>query len=168
MKTKILSALILAAALAALSTGCATHSASSSPPIFSQDTNGVVYVFGSAVAPSQVHDITKLAAVAGATAAIQYDTNSIAYLQAAGAVFNAALNGGEYDPNVMTLALSNIRGANDPSISNGVNLALASYAAIFSATIEQKIQNQNIYLIPALTGLRDGIVQVVGTTKGAP
>lgn len=169
MKSKILFASILAAASIIFTTGCRTDSGGAPhQPFMQSDTNGVVYVFGSEVQPAQVHDITKLAAVAGATAAIKYDTNSIAYLQAAGAVFNAALNSGEYNPDLMTIGLNGIPGANDPNIVNGVNLALASYQAIFSATVEQKIQNQNIYLIPALTGLRDGIVQVVGTPHGAP
>ena len=170
MKTNLFAAIITACLSLAFFTGCATRQAGSTPPIVQTDTNGMIYVFGSAVAPSQVNNITKLAAVAGATAAIKYDPNSKAYLQAAAAVFNATLDSGSYDPKLMEAALSklSVNGASDPNVVAGVNLSLATYSAIFSATIQQKIGNANIYLIPALTGLRDGIIQVVGIPTAPP
>ena len=126
-------------------------------------TNGVLIVLGNPVTTNGVQTTMKLLGVAGATAAVQYDANSKPYLQAVVSLLDAALNSGTYDPALLNAALKNIslNGADDPNVANGINAALAMYSTFFAATVEQKLNNASIYLVPALAGLRDGIKQIV-------
>ena len=150
-----------------LGTGCATASnptGTTSTPIVQTSTNGVLYVFGSPVTTNGVQTTMKLLGIAGASAAVQYDTNSKPYLQAVVSLLDAALSNGTYDPALLTAALKNIslNGADDPNVANGINTALAMYSTFFAATVEQQMNNASIYLVPALTGMRDGINSIVG------
>jgi len=162
MKTQLtfLAALV---AMALTFAACKTVAPNQPTGFLSADTNGVLYVAGNAVTTNGVEQSLKLAAIAGAQAVLGYDANCKPYLQAVAEVFSSLLNDGIYDPAIIRLSLEKVslNGANDPNVINSVNGVLILYQTFFAAATEQKIDNVSPYLIPALRGIRDGLLTVV-------
>ena len=147
-------------ALSLFTFGCATtgSSGSSAPPV-AVGTNGLVAVFGHDIQPQAMETALKVASQAGTIAALHYDKNSRAYLQAAQVVFDAAINNGQYDPAVLGQSLSNIsiKEAHDPNVTAGIEAAFGTYSLFFGGLVTAKVNDVSPYALPALTGLRDGI-----------
>lgn len=144
-------------AITLLSSGCATG-ANHAPPI-AIGTNGLISVAGHEIQPEAMQTACRVAAQGGTIAAVKYDGNARAYLQAAQVVFDTALQNGEYDPVVLNQSLSSIsiKEARDPNVTAGIESALGVYSMFFGSVVSAKIADVSPYAVPALTGLRDGI-----------
>ena len=163
MGKKILLLLVPAALLAGCVTGCVTAPASGGttvkPPLVSVATNGIVSVLGNEVDPKAAQSAVNLLATGAVRAAVAYDTNCVAYLRAAVVVLNTALADKNYDPATLNTALSNIsvNGLRNPKVAEILNPALSFYSLFYGKVGSAQIADVSPYLVPALTGLRDGI-----------
>lgn len=137
--------------------GCATGG--NHPAPVAVGTNGIVQIFGNDVNPQAVGTAITLAATAGTAAALHYDQNSRAYLQAVEVILDAAVQNGQYDPALLAQSLSSIsiKEARDPNVNAGINGAFALYATLYGSIVSTKINDASPYLAPILTGFAKGI-----------
>lgn len=168
---KILSLIGSAILLALISTGCATTGTTGgTPPISVNPTNGIISVFGNPIDPVVTGNTIKGIAQAGAAAAIQYDKNSVSYLQLAETTLDLAVTDGKYDPATLASALANIsvKEARDPKVTQGVMAALNIYAIFAGQVVTADVKDVSPYLKPALEGLRDGIKAALAMNAPTP
>ncbi len=146
---------LLGVASAILSSGCKSTDTS----FIARDTNGIFRVAGNVIDPIVVGKDVQTAAQYGTKQAVQADPNARPYFQSGIAVIEATINSGNYDPNVLSNALANIsiKEVRKPVVSDAVQAGLQIYANHFGNTVQAKMTNASPYLLPALTGLDNGI-----------
>lgn len=138
---------LLLALLLPFSFGCATA------------PSGNAVVAGYELTPETVQRDIRLAAKIGAREGCKQDRNVEPYLQSAVVVLTAALNDGAIDFETVKASLANIsvKEIRSDTAQQYISDALELYQAHAGSQVAGKIDGVK-YLRPALTGLRDGIV----------
>jgi hypothetical protein len=111
----------------------------------------------SVITPNTVEVATQVSSFAGATLAMQKDTNAKAYLQLAQSVLDTALNNGVNVTNLES-ALSSVstKALNNPSIVQFLPAGLQLLEAVEGQNMVNGIAG-NAYVLASVTGLDNGI-----------
>jgi hypothetical protein len=126
-------------------------------------TNGIVTIGGWTVNTNEVYTGIEVAtALATEVAVASTGTNSaqtVADFKLAEVGLNTVLASGNYSPTNITATLNQVGAGNS---ANYVNAGLQLYDAFFQNVVAQNLDQTSPYLVPALSGIRDGIQAGLG------
>jgi len=141
--------------------GCATTPVTSTVStnlitgvVSTNTTGGLLQIGNLTVSTNDVYLGIKAAAKLGVQAGVNAaDTNVITYLNLSVQTLTLSISNGQYDSATLTAALNQI----NPNVSVYLEAGLSAYQIFAGQLVTSNIANANIYLLPALTALRDGI-----------
>jgi hypothetical protein len=164
LKSLILPSALLAAITITL-VGLATTSCATKPGGFVSSTNGIVTIGNWTVDTNQVYVGIEIATALSVQTVIQQstqpggDTNMVPALKLIELALDTVMSSGDYSPTNLQTTLNNAGVGNYASyVSSGILL----YKAFFSTAVQNGATSASPYIVPGLTGLRDGVRNGLG------